>query len=153
MWHLMPFYLCFDMCLMVQFYLGVLLTNYSLEVCAIHRYMIPCWSDFHACTVWVEMTIACCFWLFAFGSKLGAYPVVFIGYSLRSVVKYALPLKNFKIDYVISGLLFYIYISSTISLWSSFVYLRESPIWKCEVVILDCVESLQCFFVGFTWNI
>ena len=30
-------------------------------------------------------------------------------------------------------------------------YMRESPIWKRKVVILDCVDSFQKLFGGLTW--
>ena len=28
--------------------------------------------------------------------------------------------------------------------------MRESPIWKCEVRVLDCVETIQTLFDGLT---
>ena len=41
---------------------------------------------------------------------------------------------------------FFLSTSFAISLWHSFVYLRDSPICKCEVGILDHFESFQTFF-------
>ena len=31
------------------------------------------------------------------------------------------------------------------------MYLRESPVWKIEVGILDCVKYFHTLFDGFTW--
>ena len=58
------------------------------------------------------------------------------------------PLKNLMLDFVLLVSLVCISTSSTISLCPSSVYLKESPIWKVEVLVLVSVESLQTLFDG-----
>ena len=57
-------------------------------------------------------------------------------YSLNNLIMYL----------VLSEILVFISTSSNFSLCPSLVYLKESPIWKGEVGVLVCVESLQTLF-------
>ena len=59
-------------------------------------------------------------------------------------------IKNLIFYFVLSRSLVFVSTSSTISLCPSLVYLRESPIWKGEVGVLVCVESLQTLIHGLT---
>ena len=66
------------------------------------------------------------------------------------VTTFVFPRINLILYFVLFGLLIVISTRSTISLFPSFLYIRESPIWKGEVRVLVCVESIQTLFDGLT---
>ena len=75
--------------------------------------------------------------------------VTFLGLRKQFVITFVLQRNNLILYYMIVGSFEFVSTRSTISLWSSFVYMIESPIWKCEFVVLDCVDTLQTLFGGF----
>ena len=77
-------------------------------------------------------------------------PIFIILLDLRNslVNTIVFTINNLIMYLMISGSFLFTSTRSTISLYHSFVYLRESPIWKGEVGTLFWLESLHNLFYG-----
>ena len=62
------------------------------------------------------------------------------------VTTFVFPRKNLIVYFVLLGPLLFISTRSTLSLWTSCVYLRESLIWIVVVGFLACVYFIQTLF-------
>ena len=70
----------------------------------------------------------------------------FIDLRKSLVTTIMFPCKNFILYFLLLGSLVFISTRSAISLCTSFLYLRETPIWKGFFGVLVCVKSLQTLF-------
>ena len=105
--------------------------HHWIKVYVIQVFMLPLCVDLHVRSFWLDMTLACCFILFVWNNDwLMSWSRTWSIFKI--CCKTCINVKGMNDVNCDFGIIF-ISNRSTISLWPSFLYLRASTTWKCEL--------------------